>query len=178
MKIEVKFTELDKKAHDRNGFDCGEKELNLFLKTQAYKHMQVGISKTMVLPDNSVFVENKNPVCAFYTIAPSSIKRGSLPQNLAKKLPCYPIPVFLIAQLAIDVKYQGKGFGKITLIKALEYLWKVHSQMTAFAIIVDCLNKELSEFYKKYGFEVLCEHNNKLRMFMPMKIVENLFKDQ
>ncbi len=177
MKLNVKFTELEKANHYRIGFDCGEKELNLFLKTQAYKYMQVGISKTMVLPDNTSNIDGKHPVCAFYTIAPGSIKRATLPQSLAKKLPYYPVPVFLIAQMAIDIKYQRKGFGKITLIKALEYLWKVNDQMAAYAIIIDCLNEGVSEFYKKYGFEVLCEHNSKLRMFMPMKVVENLFKN-
>lgn len=176
MKLHIEFIELDKTIHDRASFDCGEKELDTFLKTQASKHMNVGISKTMVLADNLEKAENNYPICAFFTVAPSSIKRESLPAKLAKKLPHYPIPVFLIAQLAINKSYQGKGFGKITLIKALEYLWRVNSQMAAYAIIVDCLNDKVLAFYEKYGFKILGEFNGKTRMYIPMKTIKTLFQ--
>lgn len=176
MTLRIAFVELDKALHDRSSFDCGEKELNTFLITQASKHMSVRISKTMVLADHSDIIDKKSSICAFYTVTPCSIKRESLPAKLAKKLPHYPVPVFLIAQLAINKKCQGKGFGKITLIKALEYLWHVNSQMTAYAIIVDYLSDNVMAFYKNYGFEILGEFNGKTRMYMPMKILENLFE--
>jgi len=175
MSLGTEFIELNKTIHDRNSFDCGENELNLFIKKQASKHMQVGISKTMILPDKSPQENNKYRICAFYTIAPSSIKRESLPAKLAKKLPHYPVPVFLLAQMAINTELQGTGLGKVTLIKALEYLWQVNSQMTAYAIVVDCLNDNVKEFYKKYGFDTLCNYNGKTRMYLPMKVVGNLF---
>ena len=178
MKLGIKFVELNKGIHDRASFDCGEQDLNIFLKTQALKHMKVGISKTLVLSDATIQVDNKFPISAFYTIAPSSIERKSLPVNLAKKLPHYPVPVFLIAQLAISEDQQGKGLGKITLIKALEHLWQVNSQMTAYAVIVDCLNDVVKAFYEKYGFQVLGSYNNMIRMYIPMKVVGSLFKNQ
>lgn len=175
MSLGTEFIELNKIIHDRNSFDCGENDLNLFIKKQASKHMQVGISKTMILPDINPQENNKYKICSFYTIAPSSIKRESLPAKLAKKLPHYPIPVFLLAQMAIHIEHQGTGLGKITLIKALEYLWQVNSQMKAYAIVVDCLNNNVKQFYKKYGFETLCDYNGKTRMYIPMKTVKNLF---
>jgi GNAT superfamily N-acetyltransferase len=175
MGLGTKFVELNKVIHDRAVFDCGEIELNLFLQEQASKHMQVGISKTMVLTDTTSPIDNKYPICAFYTIAPSSIKRETLPKKLAKKLPYYPVPVFLIAQLAVNSDYQGKGLGKITLIKALEHLWQINAQMAAYAIIVDCLNNNVKQFYKKYGFETLYEYNRTSRMFIPMKVIGKLF---
>ncbi len=175
MKLDVEFIELNKAKHERESFECGEKELNDFIKTKALKHMKVNISKTMVLVDKAIENKGKNPICAFYTVAPTSINRESLPTNLAKKLPHYPVPVFLIAQLAISQAYQGKGLGKVTLIKALEYLWKVNSQMTAYAVVVDCLNPNVEGFYKKYDFKFLGEYNNRVRMYIPMKVVNNLF---
>ncbi len=87
----------------------------------------------------------------------------------------YPVPVFLLAQMAIRIDDQGKGLGKITLIKSLEYLWKVNRQMTAYAIVVDCLNENVKQFYEKYGFEILCEYNGKTRMYLSMKVLKNLF---
>jgi len=175
MNFEPKFIDLDKAVHDRDSFSCGEHELDSFLKTQAAKHMKVGISKTLVLPAITLLPNDKYPICSFYTIAPSSIKRASLPTKLAKKLPHYPVPVFLLAQLAVHNECHGQGLEKITLIKALEYLWDINTRMNAFAIIVDCLNKDVELFYAKYGFEILCDHNGKNRMFIPMKTIARLF---
>ena len=134
------FEEIDKVKHDRDSFDCGEKQLNVFIQTQAVKHMQAGISRTMVLPASTPLINQKYPICAFYTIAPSAISRESLPVAMSKKLPRYPIPVFLLAQLAVHKEFHGKGLGKVSLIKALEYLWNVNAHMRAYAIVVDCLS--------------------------------------
>lgn len=169
------FVELDKSSHDRASFDCGEIELNTFLQQHAAKHMEAGISRTMLLPASDPLPSGKYPICAFYTIAPGSISRETLPDALAKKLPKYPIPVFLIAQLGVHSEYHGQGLGKITLIKALEYLWKINAHIEAYAIIVDCLNDGAKSFYEKYGFEVLCEYNGRVRMYLPMKTVKKLF---
>ena len=169
------FEELSKNTHDRESFDCGEVELNTFIKTQAAKHMQAGISRTMVLPNTAPLPNQKFPICAFYSVAPSSVDRDTLPANLAKKLPRYPIPVFLLAQLAVHKEFHGSGLGKISLSNALKYLWEVNAHMRAYAIVVDCLTEPAQSFYSKYGFEVLCEHNGRIRMFLPMKTVGALF---
>lgn len=169
------FAELDKKHHDRSSFDCGETELNQFIQQFAAKHMEAGISRTLVLPASQPLPDGKLPICAFYTIAPSTIRRETLSKEIAKRLPHYPIPVFLIAQLAVHKEYQGQGLGKIALVKALEYLYEINAHMRAYAIVVDCLNNEAQSFYTRYGFELLCQHNGRSRLFLPMKTVTQLF---
>ncbi len=169
------FKELNKSTHDRTSFDCGEPELNTFIQTQAAKHMKAGISRTMVLPGKVALPNQKFPICSFYSVTPSSICRETLPAKLAKKLPHYPVPVFLLAQLAVHKTFHGSGLGKITLIKALEYLWEVSVHMPAYAIVVDCLTDSAQSFYAKYGFEILCKHNDRTRMFLPMKTINQLF---
>jgi hypothetical protein len=167
-----KLIELDKTIHDRVSFDCGELELNHFIKTQALKQMKAGVSRTMILPASSLLANGKYPICSFYTIAPSSINRNTLPH--------YPIPVFLLAQLAVHKNEQSScnqknGLGKITLIKALKYLHEINSHMRVLAIIVDCLNSNAEKFYLKFGFEKLYSNKGRVRLFIPMKKVAELF---
>lgn len=101
------FEELSQSKHDRDSFDCGESELNTFIQTQAAKHMQAGISRTIVLLGTTPLLNQKYPICAFYSVAPSSICRETLPAALSKKLPHYSIPVFLLAQLAVHKEFHG-----------------------------------------------------------------------
>ena len=175
MKFSKTFVELNKAIHDRTTFDCGLIELNTFLQQHAVRHMKVGVSKTMVLPALEPLPNQKYPICSFYTVAPSSIQRETLPRNLLKSLPHYPVPVYLIAQLAVDRKFQKQQIGKITLIKALEFLWQINQKMRAYAVVVDCLNENVEYFYEKYGFYHLYKKTGKSRMFLPMKTVSQLF---
>lgn len=169
------FAELDRKVHSRESFDCGQQELNDFLQTQAARHMEAGVSRTLLLPAADALPDGKYPICSFFTIAPCAIRRETLPSALAKRLPHYPAPVFLIAQLGVDLKYQSQGLGKVTLIKALEKLWEINAELRAYAVIVDCLNEGARRFYEKYGFDLLCSHNGRDRLFIPMHTVSQLF---
>lgn len=177
MSWQKEFIELNKLIHDRKSFDCGEKELNTFIQTQAAKYMQAGISKTNLLPASTPLPNGKFSICAFYTITPSTIRRAVLPENLAKKLPHYPVPVFLLAQLAVNNEYKGQGLGKITLIEALKSFKKISEHMPAYAVIVDCLNEDAKNFYLQYGFSVLCAHNGRTRMFLSMNTILQIFEE-
>ena len=168
------FVQLDKSLHDRTTFDCGEEELNAFLKTKAVAHQSANISRTMVLPGNNNDT-GKYAIQAFYTVSATTIERDTLPASSAKKLPHYPIPVFLLAQLAVDTECRGSGLGKISLICSLQYLCEISKEMPAYAVVVDCLNTQAEQFYLKYGFEELCEVNGRQRLYMPMKTVAELF---
>lgn len=172
------FVELDKSCHDRNAFDCGEPKLTEFLKNRALRHRRAGLSITMVLPEAGANPEAKAIICAFYAITPGTIAPSTLPKKLAKALPRYPVPVFLIAQLAVHRDAQGQGLGKITLIKALEHLWNISRHMPAYAVVVDCLNNELEAFYRQFGFTFLCKTEGKTRLFLPMKSVAQLFENK
>lgn len=177
MICERSFVELHKTLHDREAFDCGEDELNDFLRTKALRHMKVGVSRTLILPGSDMNEDGKRAICSFFTVAPSTVRRETFSEQESKRLPWYPIPVFLIAQLAVDEKKHGEGLGKITLIKALEYLWKVNTYMRAYAVVVDCLTGDARPFYEKYGFRSLGKYRGRERMFIPMKTVGKLFEN-
>lgn len=78
----------------------------------------------------------------------------------------------LLAQLAVHKECHGSGLGKVSLIRALKYLWEVNHHMRAYAIVVDCLTDSAQALYTKFGFDVVCEYNGRIRMFLPIKTVE------
>lgn len=167
------FVELDKTIHDRKSFDCGTDELNAFLQQFAVRHRDAGISKTMVLPSK----EDEANICAYYTLSHTEIERRNVPQKLARKLPHYPIPVMLIAQLAVHTEAQGHGLGKISLIKALQHAYDVNLHLPSYAVAVDALDDGVQGFYEQYGFQVLDTQNSRTRLFLPMKTVARLLID-
>ncbi|OPL19109.1 MAG: hypothetical protein AVO35_12440 [Candidatus Aegiribacteria sp. MLS_C] len=146
-----------------------------FIRLRAARHMKAGVSKTMVHPADEKMENGKYPICAYYTMAPSSISVNELLKKQAGKLPHYPVPVYLLARMAVNSECQGKGLGKITRIKVLEYMSGICESMPAWAVIVDCLNSGTSSFYSKYGFKYLFDYNGKERIFLPMKTVLSLF---
>lgn len=171
MTPSARFVELDKAAHDRKSFDCGTRELNDFLQHFAARHREAGISKTMVLPDR----DSPSSLCAYYTLSHTEIKRQTLPAATSKKLPHYPVPVLLIAQLAVHQLAQGQGLGKVTLICALRHCLEINVHLPSYAVIVDALDGGVQSFYEQYGFKELDHHNGRIRLYLPMKTVEQLF---
>jgi GNAT superfamily N-acetyltransferase len=167
----IEFIELSKTKHDRKSFDCGTTELNQFIHDFAVRHRAAGISKTMVLPEK----DSKN-ICAYYTLSHSQIKRETLPSSHSKKLPYYPVPVLLIAQLAVHLQAQKQGLGKITLVQALRHCLKINMHLPSFAVVVDTLHNGVQAFYEQYGFQLLdVQQSKRMRLFLPMKTVAALF---
>ena len=128
---------------------------------------------TMVLPAE----ENKADICAYYTLSHTVLKRQALPKSVAKKLPHYPIPVILVAQLAVDRKVQRQGLGKITLIRALGHAGEINKHLPSYAVVVDALDNQVQGFYEQFGFTALDTHSNRKRLYMTMQTVKQLFSE-
>ncbi len=173
MKPSTRFVELDKTVHDRKAFDCGVEELNVFLREQAARHREAGISLTMVLPAKGEL----STICAYYTLSHTQIERQTLPVTMAKKLPRYPVPVLLIAQLAVSAERQGQGLGKVTLVRALRHCHDINAHLPSHAVVVDARDDTVRDFYAQYGFHPLDTHRRRTRLFLPMKTVGQLFVD-
>jgi GNAT superfamily N-acetyltransferase len=102
--------ELLSVQHDVAAFDCGSPALNNYLKRFALTNNAAGSARTYVSSP-----QNSSRVVAYYSLCAASIEKANAPERIAKGLPSHPIPVVLLARLAVDREFQGKGLGAALL---------------------------------------------------------------
>lgn len=134
-------------SHDVGSFDCGVPELNLFLQKYALTNSRNYSAKTFVA------LAGAGPVVGFYSLVAGSVEHGVVPPRISKGLGKYPIPVIVLARLAVDRHYQGLGLGKGLLKDALLRCLNVVEQIGARAIAVHAKDEKAAAFYERYDFE-------------------------
>lgn len=147
--------------------------MDTFLIRHASKNAQLGISKTWVLLDQNKGEKKKYPVAAYYTLAIATVTRETLPiEN--KDLPAYPVPVTLLARLAIDEKHQKRGLGAKTLVTALRQAVTLKEKgLPSIGLVLDVLDEDALNFY--YHFDMFHSFSdNPMRLFVPMHVLEQL----
>ena len=147
---------LDKSKHDRNRFNCGAEALNNYLKAMASQQAKKDNTRTFVLEDES----DISLVIGFYTLTMTPIDLTALPEKLQKKHQS-STSGGLIARLAVDDRYKGKGFGEWLLIDALRKLLAA-SDSVAFPVVIVDAKDGAKQFYERFGFQVFQNSESKL----------------
>lgn len=73
----------------------------------------------------------------------------------------------LVARLAVDVRYQGRGYGALSLGHALRLLGKASDRVAFEVVVVHAIDASAAEFYRKHGFEFLTDDAQTL--YLPTK---------
>jgi predicted GNAT family N-acyltransferase len=157
-------------SHKKENFDCGIVMLNQYLHTQARQDVKRKLSACFI------FADKDNIVKGYYTLSSTSIKREMLPEQIIKKLPPHysNLPATLLGRLAVDSKYKGQKLGALLLIDALKKSYETaQTSIGAMCVIVDPIDENAVQFYKKYGFILLPDSG---KMFLPMLTIGELFK--
>jgi GNAT superfamily N-acetyltransferase len=164
------FVALDKGLHNLKAFDCGKPSMNEFLVRYASKHSKLGLSRTYVLPDKQK--AEKVLIGAYYTLAASAVTRTEIPAR--QSLPAYPVPVVMLARLAVDRRYQGVGLGAKTLVHALRQSVSLSKAgLPAYGLILDVLDHQALAFYQHFAlFEPFTD--DPMRLFVSMKTLEQI----
>ena len=151
--------------HNTKQFDCGEPELNRFLKQFALKNDANDIGRTYVAvrPD-------KSDVLGYYTVSSGTVKFNQLPVEL--KLPKYPIPTAHIGKLATDLSVQGQGLGEALLFDALERAESASNQIGIKVVELIALHEKAKSFYLRYGFSELADDS--LRLYLHMDTIREV----
>ena len=135
------------RQHKLEDFDCGKHEsLNTWLKKLAWSNQASDSAKTYVIHRNNVVV-------GYYAIAAGSVRRGEASTRAAKGGQPDPIPVGLLARLAVDKREQGKGLGPALLKDALLRIEQAADIIGIRAVLVHAIDHDARSFYKKFDFE-------------------------
>ena len=151
--------------HKCSSFDCGVSSLNRYLKQHALQNIKNRSSRTYV------FIEN-NHVYGYYSIAYGSVEHEQAPARILKGLGKYPVPIMLLARLAVDLSYQNKGLGKGLLKDALLRTLQAADIAGLRAMLVHAKDNEAKSFYQKFGF--MPSHIDEMHLFLLMKDMKEI----
>jgi len=156
--------------HDEVGhFDCGDDRLNNYLKRHAWQNQQkssIGVTY--------VALEEKAPrsVVGYFTLATASVPREAFPKKFVRGLPPYELPLILLARLAVDQRFSGKGLGHALISEAFKIALRVADDVGCRCIITDAYRDAIG-WYARYGFIALegAAEGSPLRMYLDIRTV-------
>ena len=165
-----------------SGFSCEHEALNRFLRESAGQNQDRDMSRTWVLRRSAGDDPSWPLVLGYYTLGLAVVKRETLPLDVVKRLPKYPIPAILIARLARDHRVKGRGIGEILLDDAHRRALTINAQGGAVLVLVDAKDVHARDFYAKFGYQQLLPEEVgtpewPLRMYLRMKDIRMAFAE-
>lgn len=133
-------------AHHRIlDFDCGRPSLNDWLIRHARQAQGGGSARTFVVSDN-------DQVAGYFSLTVGQIEVLDAPERIRKGMGQYPIPVVILARLAVDQDHQGRALGAGLLQDAIRRTFAIAEQAGIRALLTHPIDAAASRFYSRYGF--------------------------
>lgn len=133
-------------GHACDGFDCGNIVLNEWLRRYAWQNQQANAAKTFVVCQGS-------QVIGYYSLAVGAADYIGAPERVRKGLARHPIPVMILARLAVDIRHQGKKVGRGLLKDACLRTLRAADIAGIRAVFVHAKDERARTFYERFGFE-------------------------
>ena len=146
--------------HAVENFDCGQDALNRFLIRFALPSQQANASQTYVGLADAVVV-------GFYTLVVSEVAYADAPERLTKGLARHPVPLILLARLAVGAAWQGKGLGAGLLKDAMRRTAQAAEIVGIRALAAHAKDDDARAFYEHFGF--LASPTDPLHLFILIK---------
>jgi len=89
----------------------------------------------------------------YYTITLASVTHKSAPSKIKSGQPRYPIPVVLLAMLAVDSGWQGRGVGKALLKDACLRVLMVADIAGCRAFLIHSRDEHARQWHMHFGME-------------------------
>lgn len=146
--------------HQLGSFACGEPVLDHWLQRRALANQGSGASRTFVVTDEAL------NVMGYYALAAGAVAHDNASRNIRQNMPD-PIPVMVLARLAVDLRAQGLQLGAALLQDALQRSMQVAQHTGVRALLVHALNDKARAFYEHYGFRASPVNAMTLMMRLP-----------
>ena len=137
--------------HQLNTFNCGETSLDEWLKRRALLNQANGASRTFVA------VNENHTVMGYYALAAGAVHHQDATRSIRQNMPD-PLPVMILARLAVDLRTQGMQLGAGLLRDAVERSLAVAQNAGVRALLVHALHERAKQFYLYFGFQASPVH--------------------
>jgi len=133
------------RLHAVEEFTCGQPELDRFLVRHALQAQQANSSQTYV-------GQSGQTIIGYYTIVAGEVRHTDAPDRISKGMPRHPIPLLILARLAVHREWQGRGIGAGLLLDALGRTLQVADIIGVRALAVHAKDPSATAFYRHFGF--------------------------
>ena len=131
--------------HRLEAFDCGKPALNDWLVRHARQAQSSGSAKTFVVADDS-------QVLGYFSLTVGQIDTLDAPDRFRKGMGQYPLPVVILARLAVSRSHHGRGIGFGLLQDAIRRTLLIAEQAGIRAMLTHPIDDEAAKFYTRFGF--------------------------
>lgn len=147
-------------AHRVDAFACGEPSLDEWLRKRALANQASGASRTFVVTD--AFAR----VLGYYALAAGAVAHQAATSSVRRNMPD-PVPVLVLARLAVDRQAQGVHLGAALLQDAVNRAIGVAQDAGVGALLAHALHEHARGFYEHYGFTPSALHPMTLMLRLP-----------
>lgn len=151
MSLQLQAPEPLAPAHRIDAFECGEAVLDEWLKRRALPNQLSGASRTFVVADAD------HRVHGYYAMAAGAVSHPLATSAVRRNMPD-PVPVMVLARLAVDRRAQGIKLGASLLQDAVNRAVVVSQSAGVRALLVHAIDDRAKQFYEHYGFTVSPVH--------------------
>ncbi|MCK9989264.1 MAG: hypothetical protein RugAbin2_00278 [Rugosibacter sp.] len=148
-----------------DAFDCGQTALNQFLQRYALVNQKANSAQTYVCCQG-------DEVVGFYSLAVGSVDPESAPPRVMKGLARHPVPVMILARLAVDKAHQRKGLGQALLKDALLRTAQAADIVGIRCLLVHAKDDTAQRWYESWEFEP--SPTDPYHLFLMLKDLKNL----
>ncbi len=151
--------------HDVANFDCGQGELNRFLTRFALVNQVSGTAQTYVALSGDAVV-------GYYSLAVGEVAYAEAPERLKKGLARHPVPIMLLARLAVSSQAQGRDLGAGLLKDAMLRTLQAADIAGIRALVVHAKDENARRFYEYFGF--IASPTDPLHLYLLIKDIRRL----
>lgn len=132
--------------HRLDSFDCGKPALNDWPLRHARQAQGSGSAKTFVV------AEDDGRVAGYFSLTVGQVDTLEVPDRIRKGMGQYPVPVVILARLAVSQQDQGRGIGLGLLQDAIRRTMLISEQAGVRAMMTHPIDEDAARFYTRFGF--------------------------